>query len=259
MPRFPVSGADLYYEEHGSGEPLLTIHGTGSAGYAWSAAAERLARLGRVIVYDRRGFTRSAVSDLPDMTTVARHTEDALVLLRALDAVPAVVIGRSYGGSVALDLALRAPDAVRALVLLEAAPFGLSAAMDSWGADLTTTLEQAAAERGIDAVGEALLRDVLGEWENLPAGLRELFTGNGAAILAETRGGELTLTDGDLARITAPTLVVSAADSPDIFRDVAARLESGIPGARSAHVEGGHLVDPADPVVQEFVSGILAS
>ncbi|HSG13691.1 MAG TPA: alpha/beta fold hydrolase [Gaiellaceae bacterium] len=254
MPRLHVNRAELHYEEHGSGEPILCIHGTGSAGYAWSDAAERLTHLGRVIVYDRRGFTRSAVQNLPDTTTVAQHTDDALALLRALEAVPAAVIARSYGGSVALDLALRAPEAVRALVLLEAVPFGLSADVDRWGDELTATLERAAAERGVDAVGETLLREVLGEWESLPAALRELFAANSAAILAETRGGELTVTGDELTRIGVPTLVVSAADSPEIFRDVAARLASGIPGARSVRVEGGHLIDPADPVVQEFLS-----
>ena len=95
---------------------------------------------------------------------------------------------------------------------------------------------------------------MLGEWESLPAALRELFAANSAAILAETRGGELTVTGDELTRIGVPTLVVSAADSPEIFRDVAARLASGIPGARSVRVEGGHLIDPADPVVQEFLS-----
>lgn len=259
MPHLLVDGAELYYEEHGSGDPILCIHGTGSAGHAWSDAAERLADLGRVIVYDRRGFTRSAVSDLPEVTTVGRHTDDALALLRELDAVPAVAIGRSYGGSVALDLALRAPETVRALILLEAVPFGLTPAMDRWGDDFTATLERAATERGVDAVGETLLREVLGEWENLPAALRELFTANSAAILAETRGGELTVTEHELAEIGAPTLVVSGADSPEIFRDIAERLESAIPGARSVRVEGGHLIDPADPVVQGFVSSVLAS
>jgi esterase len=50
---------------------------------------------------------------------VAEQADDAAGLLDALAALPAVVIGRSYGGAVAIDLALRNPDRVRALVLLE--------------------------------------------------------------------------------------------------------------------------------------------
>lgn len=258
MPHARVTGADLYYEEHGAGQPVLCIHGTGSAGYAWTAAAEKLAALGRVIVYDRRGFTRSSRQDLPEVTAVREHTDDARALLEELDATPAVVIGRSYGGSVALDLALTYPEAVRALVLLEAVPFGLSAEFDEWAEDLTGKLEAVAVERGIAAVGEAMIREALGDWEGLPAELRELFTTNSAAILAETRGGELLVDREQLHGIDAPTLVVSAMDSPEIFRTVADALMGTIPGARAVRVEGGHLIDPADPVVLAFVSSIQA-
>ncbi|HLF00200.1 MAG TPA: alpha/beta hydrolase [Gaiellaceae bacterium] len=257
MPHVTVNGAQLYYEEHGTGAPIVCIHGTGSAGFVWTAAARKLAALGRVIVYDRRGFTRSVRPEPAELTTVREHTEDCRALLEQLDAIPAVVIGRSYGGSVALDLALRCPEAVRSLVLLEAVPFGLSDEMDRWADALTATLEEAAAERGIDAVGEAMMREALGDWEGLPAELRELFTANSGAILAETRGGEL-LTDPDqLAEIRVPTLVVSAGESAEVFRNVADVLSKAIPGARAVRVEGGHLIDPAGPAVMAFVVEVL--
>jgi pimeloyl-ACP methyl ester carboxylesterase len=50
---------------------------------------------------------------------VSEHADDAAALLDALDAAPAVIIGRSYGGTVALDLAIRHPDKVRAIAVLE--------------------------------------------------------------------------------------------------------------------------------------------
>ena len=59
MPEIRVNGVRLHYEEHGSGEPILCIHGTGSSVALWSAAAAELGRRGRAIVYDRRGFSRS--------------------------------------------------------------------------------------------------------------------------------------------------------------------------------------------------------
>lgn len=54
-----VNGVRLHYEEHGSGGPILCIHGAGSSAIAWADAAKELARLGRVITYDRRGCARS--------------------------------------------------------------------------------------------------------------------------------------------------------------------------------------------------------
>ena len=97
----------LYYEEHGSGAPILCIHGAGSSALMWAEAVEKLARLGRVIAYDRRGCSRSERPEPYERTRVADHADDAAGLLDALDAAPAVVIGRSYGGTVAMDLALR--------------------------------------------------------------------------------------------------------------------------------------------------------
>ena len=49
-----VNGIRLHYEESGAGAPILCIHGGGSSALVWSDASERLARLGRVIAYDRR-------------------------------------------------------------------------------------------------------------------------------------------------------------------------------------------------------------
>jgi pimeloyl-ACP methyl ester carboxylesterase len=52
MPMQSVNGVRLHYEEHGSGAPILCIHGAGSSAIAWADAARELARLGRVITYD---------------------------------------------------------------------------------------------------------------------------------------------------------------------------------------------------------------
>ena len=72
-----------------------------------------------MIAYDRRGCARSERPEPYERTSIAEHADDAAALLDALAAAPAVVIGRSYGATVATDLALRHPDRVRALVLLE--------------------------------------------------------------------------------------------------------------------------------------------
>jgi esterase len=114
-----VNGVRLYYEERGSGAPILCVHGAGSSALVWAPAIPDLARFGRVISYDRRGYTRSQRPDPYLPTSVAEHTDDAAALLDVLGATPAVVIGRSYGGYIAIDLALRYPKHVRALVLLE--------------------------------------------------------------------------------------------------------------------------------------------
>src|SRR5919108_6437820 len=109
MSEISVNGVSLYYEEHGAGEPIVCIHGTGSSAVMWADAVDELAAHGRTIVYDRRGSFRSERPE-PYATDVHQQTEDAAALIDALDAAPAIVIGRSYGGEIAIDLALRYRD-----------------------------------------------------------------------------------------------------------------------------------------------------
>jgi pimeloyl-ACP methyl ester carboxylesterase len=54
-----VNGVRLYHEEHGGGAPIALIHGCGGSALGFADAAEKLAGLGRVIAYDRRGCARS--------------------------------------------------------------------------------------------------------------------------------------------------------------------------------------------------------
>ena len=114
-----VNGVRLYYEERGTGIPILGIHGAGSSAIFWQDAAERLSALGRVIVYDRRGCSRSERPEPYETTSVREHAIDARELLRTLDAAPAVLIGRSLGATIALDVALGHPESVLGLALLE--------------------------------------------------------------------------------------------------------------------------------------------
>jgi pimeloyl-ACP methyl ester carboxylesterase len=259
VPDVTVNGVRLYYEERGTGAPILGIHGGGSSALVWETAAAKLAGLGRMVIYDRRGCTRSERPEPYEMTSVREHADDARELLAALDAEPAVVIGRSYGGTVGLDLALRHPESVRALVLLEPGHTGISAEYDAWFAELAATAEGVAAERGIDAVAEAVLRDVFGGWEEFPEAFRDVYTANGPALLAEIRGGEKLTDNALLGELRTPTLIVSGEDSPEPLQHATVGLERALPQARTARVAGGHMVDPAGRDVLEFVADALAS
>jgi pimeloyl-ACP methyl ester carboxylesterase len=115
-----VNGVNLYYQDRGDGAPTVLIHGCGDWALGFADAVTELAKLGRVTAYDRRGCARSERPEPDKRTSVAEHT-DAAALLDALEATPAIVTGRSYGGTIAADLALRYPDRVRAAVMLEPA------------------------------------------------------------------------------------------------------------------------------------------
>jgi pimeloyl-ACP methyl ester carboxylesterase len=243
-----VRGADLHVEVLGTGPAILLVHGAGESSALFGPAPRRLARLGRVIAYDRRGNGRSGGTP----AQVADHVEDAAALLAALDPHPAVVVGRSHGGVIACALALRHPDAVRALVLLDPAAMSLLPAAAAWQRGLA---ERVRAERDTDA-GERFGREVLGaaEWQRLPESMRAVLRSAGPALRVETGDEEPQLRAEDLARLRAPTLVVTGRDSPPVFGAVAAAVAHAVPGAELAVVAGGHAVSPAAPAVRRWIA-----
>lgn len=262
MPTVTVDGIDLHYEERGVGTPVLGIHGTPSSTVLWSAAAEVLGTRARAIVYDRRGFGRSHRPE-PFLTSdLDEQVADAAGLLRALDAVPAVVIGRSTGGLVAIELARQHPTVVAALVLLE--PALLSAHPDAQAAaDRLRAALLDVARNDPARASEVVIRDALGDdvWEALPEDVRAVLADGAPAVLAEVRGTgldlsarPLTLGAEELAAIGAPTLVVRGEDSPAWLHRVCERLVEALPAAEEAVVPGGHLIDPASPVVLAFLA-----
>jgi pimeloyl-ACP methyl ester carboxylesterase len=113
-----VNGVRLHYVERGSGTPLVLLHGNGSMiqDFESSGLIDLAARNYRVIVFDRPGFGHS---DRPRnvVWTPAAQAELITGALRQLGVSQAIVLGHSWGASVAVALALRYPNLVQALVL----------------------------------------------------------------------------------------------------------------------------------------------
>jgi pimeloyl-ACP methyl ester carboxylesterase len=260
-----VADQQLYYEEHGTGTPILGIHGSPSAAAFWEGAAATLSGLGRVLIYDRRGYHRSACSPPAERIDLVDQLDDAEALLESAGGSPAVVIGRSTGGLIALGLAIERPRLVKALVLLEPAVFSLHEEAQAFADELREAALGAASTGPADAV-RAVLDRALGPdaWRELPAEVRELFAAGGLAMLAEIRGRGLDLsehpfapTPTQLAGVEQPALVLSGDASYPAARLVDQRLAAALPHARHHSVAGGHLVDPAHPAVLDFVAEVL--
>jgi pimeloyl-ACP methyl ester carboxylesterase len=112
----------LYWEEHGAGEPLLMIPGFGCSVEIYSSNTPALAGRFRVIVFDPRGAGRS---DSPERGyTMERYARDCAAVLDAAGCESAHVFGTSFGGMIALNLALLAQERVRGLVLACTTPGG---------------------------------------------------------------------------------------------------------------------------------------
>ncbi|MCW2542550.1 MAG: Alpha/beta hydrolase fold protein [Frankiales bacterium] len=108
-------GTQLYWEESGSGEPLLLIQGLGWSADMWHALVPLLEQSYRVIRYDGRGIGRSEVPGGP--YSIERMADDAVGVLASAGVDKAHVLGVSLGGIVAQEVALRHPDVVISLIL----------------------------------------------------------------------------------------------------------------------------------------------
>jgi pimeloyl-ACP methyl ester carboxylesterase len=253
MGKVHVDGVDLDYEERGAGPTVLLVHGT--AARLWGSVAADLHGMARAIEYDRRSF--GASSDRP-VTDLTRHRDDAAALLNALGAGPAVVIGWSIGGVIALDLALARPNLVRALVLVEPP---LHAKRRPTPRMLRAILSaQVLGAVGRDEAGaRAFLRWALGrrdggdDLERLPAGWRDAMLANATAIVAELRAGTGEhLAPDRLASLRMPVTVLAGTLSDPLFAACARRLADAVPGAVLTTVpDAGHVMqhDRPDAVV----------
>ena len=114
-----VAGTALAVERRGSGRPLLLIHGGGEDAAMLAGQADSLATAGfQVISYDRRGTGRSGRENWPGRGA-DQHADDAAGLLHALAVGPAIVVGVSSGGVIALDVASQHPEVVDSVVAWE--------------------------------------------------------------------------------------------------------------------------------------------
>jgi pimeloyl-ACP methyl ester carboxylesterase len=261
MPTTDINGVRLTYDDRGSGTPVLLIHGTAAS--TWGELPDRL--IGRrVIVYDRRGFGASRADTGAPLT---RHAADAAKLLTALDAAPAIVIGWSIGGVIALELAATRPELVVGLVIIDAPlhaklhprPRMVRALI---GAQILARRRRP--ERGARCFLRWACRNTrTGRgFEDLPSDARAAMLDNGPAIVAELRTGTGEhLGRRQLAEIATPIIWLTAEASDGVFRRAAQRAGRILPHCEVQEVpHSAHAMqfDRPDSIVQA-VDGISTS
>ena len=115
MPVTDRGHTQIFWEEQGSGEPLLLVMGLGWPRQMWSRHLPALAERFRVITFDNRGVGQTATA--LSQWTLSDMAEDALAVLEAADVTQAHVYGASMGGGIAQVLTIEHPDRVGALIL----------------------------------------------------------------------------------------------------------------------------------------------
>ena len=113
----PVNGLRMYYEVHGSGEPVVLLHGAFmSIPGNWAGWIDELSKTRKVIAVEMQGHGRTA--DIAREFSNENHADDVAALIRYLELPRADLIGYSMGGGVAMQVAVRHPDQVRRVVVM---------------------------------------------------------------------------------------------------------------------------------------------
>ena len=111
-----VNGLNMYYEIHGTGQPLVLLHGAFSAiGTSFGDVLPQLAETRRVIAFEMQAHGHTADIDRP--LSMEQMADDTAAALRQLGIEEADIFGYSMGAGVALQVAIRHPEVVRKLVL----------------------------------------------------------------------------------------------------------------------------------------------
>jgi pimeloyl-ACP methyl ester carboxylesterase len=250
VPETDANGVRLYYEIHGGGEPLVLVHGSWVDATRWRFVVPGLAESFRVLVYDRRGHSRSERPDAPG--SVDEDGDDLAALLETLDLAPAHVVTSSYGGDIALRLATRCPEIFRSLSCHEPPLWSLL----ERDPEAQEILQQGA--RSLDAVGrriadgdhEGAARQFVeevafgpGAWENeVSPEMRAIFVHNAPTFLDELQDPKQLRVDEDaLSDVELPVLLTQGSESPPTFPAVIDRLIELIPNATRETIDGaGH-------------------
>jgi pimeloyl-ACP methyl ester carboxylesterase len=234
-------GSSFYYEEQGEGQPILLIPPSGSTASTWGALPGDLAGAGRVIAYDRRGYSRSGGEVA---RSAAEHARDAAAILEALAAGPAVLAGTSAGATIALGLTVRRPDLVRAVVVHEAAWRALRHP-DASGLGTLARMQWLAWRGRYPEAAETLLRWVYSyrdggsAWDAFPELWRQTARDSGRSVVADLKSSMGSYPSAqDLATITVPVVCTYGLRSRGYMRAVMRSLAHAIPTA-SVHAIGG--------------------
>jgi pimeloyl-ACP methyl ester carboxylesterase len=243
-----IEGLSLAYTDQGTGQPpLLFVHGFPLSRGAWDKQVEAFSSSHRVLAPDLRGLGESEGS--AGTATMDRYAEDLAALLRTWETGPAVLIGHSMGGYVALAFQARFPDLLRGLVLV-----GTRAGADTpdAAAKRRATADKVAKE-GPGSVIDDMAPKMLAASnpdQAMAKQVRALMAPSRSEGVAAALRGMADRPDRTpgLGGIGVPTLVITGADDTIIPPSESERLAAAIPGAELEIIpNAGHLVAYEQP------------
>ena len=258
-----VNGATLTYLEQGAGTPVVFLHGAFSDHRTWEGQRNAVAAGHRFIALSMRYFGTAPWPDDAAMFSQATHVADLAAFIRQLNVGPVILVGLSYGGSVAAITAVQHPDLVKGLFLTEP-PLGGSLTSDADRAAVAEDVKGLAAVREAVKAGDnpkatklfyEFVIDLPGAFEALPAARQTMLMDNARTVPPTFRPG-IPLTCQQLSQLKVPVAVVKGALTRAWFRLTAESTSRCVPGARLITVANArHTVSAEQP--QAFNNELL--
>lgn len=250
----------LYYEESGSGRPLILIHGFPLSGAIWSFQLSALSAKFRVIAPDLRGFGRSTPSDLP--YSMDLYADDTIMLMDHLGIDKAAVCGMSMGGYVLFNLLERYPERVDAACFMVTK----AGADDAEGMGRRTDLAEEVLKSGAEVAADAFSRILFapGTLAENPQMAVQLHAAMMEASPAGLASGLLAMRDrpdysNRLGEFNVRSLVIGASEDKAILPEESIKLASGLRHATLCMIpDAGHMVMMEQPgEVNRLLAGFL--
>ncbi|MDP9382513.1 MAG: alpha/beta hydrolase [Chloroflexota bacterium] len=253
--------APVRFHDLGSGPPLLLVHGGFSDGSgAWAAQMESLRRHHRLLVPDRRGHGASPKEPRP--YTIRGDALDMLDVATRAGGGSFHLAGHSYGGLVALEAAILAPERILSLHLIEPPYLALLPCdpdVRALNGEVRHVMEQGQ-ERGPEWAATMFFRAIAGAAavERLSRSRRwPDIVGEGERILYEEYAGDYPRDRVGRLRVRGPVQIYTGSNSHPALRKLAARLSKLIEQARLLEIpRAGHAVQVAgEPFDRELLAG----
>ncbi len=251
MPTLKLPDVDLHYEVHGNGpETIIFSHGLLFDGRMFAKQVEAFSDQFRCVTFDFRGQGQTSVADGGyDMDTL---TQDAIALMEHLDCAPCHFMGLSMGGFIGLRLAIRRPELLRSLVLME------STADPEPNRTKYRILNFVARHFGLGVVSSRVMPIMFGQKFLHDAQRAEEKAVLRKQIIANDRVGITRAVQGvvdregvydQLPQIDTPTLIIVGDQDVATVPEKSERMHAAISGSKLVIVEGaGHSSTIEEPV-----------
>lgn len=250
MPTQSINGGMIHYEESGSGDPLVLLHGFPLDSRMWEAQRADLSSRARVITPDLPGFGKSSP---PAPFTIESMADDIHVFLQAIGALPCILGGLSMGGYVALNYVLKYPSDLRGLILVDTR----SEAENEQGKQGRQKMIDLVRASGPKAVADQMQPKMLSRdtVEHRPAQvriLRQMMEACPAKTIEYALAAMRNRRDvsGDLSSIKVPTLILVGDADSITPPSMAEAMQQKISGSQRLIIQGAGHMSPLEQPAQ---------